>query len=309
MNIQDFKQDLLENKLSNDLLVFVCPENNFLAETYIDEICSQRNLEKSYINTLSETTESALALVMDFADDLNILKVDTFNELADDYSEFKNCVVLCKKVDKVILEQVKDYIVEIPKLVDWQVIDYMKAICPGLDDNHCKWLYTATGKNIYKIKNELDKISLVDKESQGEALIKTGSDLFVKKTVFELVDALINNNANIVKEVLQHVNEYSSSEIDPIGLTTLTLAKLKNILLLNYKSGVKESDLGLSNGAIWHIKNDNRNVPVDRISKAITFLSNIDSRLKSNPSSLDFIGNRRCALLEYIVLGTLACGR
>ena len=40
MNIQDFKQELLDGTLNEDLIIFVCPENTFIAETYVDEICA-----------------------------------------------------------------------------------------------------------------------------------------------------------------------------------------------------------------------------------------------------------------------------
>lgn len=307
MNIQDFKQELLNGTLNEDLIIFVCPENTFIAETYIDEICAQKNLTKNYISSLSETTESALALVMDFTEDLNILKVETFEEISEDYSKYKNCVVFCKKVAPAILEQVKEFIVEVPKLLDWQIKDFIKVSCPGLTDADIDWLYECSNKNIFKIKNELDKISLVAKEKQSEALKYTGTDLFVQRPVFDLVDALVKGDEKIAAEFLKHAEDYTN--LDPVGLTTLTLSKFKNILLLCFKSGVKESELGLSSGAIWHVKNDNRNIPLDRIQKAIAFLSNIDSRLKTNPSSLDFLGNRKTALLEYIIIGTLACSK
>lgn len=305
MNIQTLKQEILDRTLNDDLIIFVCPENNFLAESYINEICEFKNLTKRYLATLAETTESALSLVLDYSADMNIIKTDTFVELADDYSEFKNCVVFCKKVDKVILEKVKDFVVEIPKLTDWQIKDYIKVNCPTLSEQDIDWLYEAAGKNIFKIDNELSKIKLISPDEQSKKLKDVCSELFIHKQVFDLVDALVKNDVNTALDFIKHANDYDN--LDPIGLTTLTLAKFKNILLVCYNSGVDTNSLGLSKGALWYLRNDSRGIPFNRITKAINFLSNIDSRLKSNPSSLDFSGNRKSALFEYIVLGTLAC--
>lgn len=305
MNIQTLKQEILERTLNDDLIIFVCPENNFLAESYINEICEFKNLTKRYLTTLVETTESALSLVLDYSADMNIIKTDTFSELADDYSEFKNCVVFCKKIDKVILEKVKDFVVEIPKLTDWQVKDYIKVNCPALSEQDLNWLYEAAGKNIYKIDNELSKIKLISPDEQSKKLKDVCSELFIHKQVFDLVDALVKNDVNTALDFIKHANDYDN--LDPIGLTTLTLTKFKNILLVCYNSGADTNSLGLSKGALWYLRNDSRSIPFNRITKAINFLSNIDSRLKSNPSSLDFYGNRKSALFEYIVLGTLAC--
>jgi hypothetical protein len=305
MDIMELKKEIIDRSLNDDLLVFVCPENTFLAESYIDEICAFKNLTKRQIATLSETTESALSLVLDYSADMNMLRVETFDELADDYSAFKNCVVLCEKVDKVILEKVKDYVVQIPKLIDWQIKDYIKAICPALPDSDVDWLYAASGKNIYKIDNELRKLRLLKPEEQSKELKNVCSDMFVHGQVFDLVDALVKNDVMKALDFLRHANDYNN--LDPIGLTTLMLTKFRNILFVCYKSGVDVSALGLSKGALWYLRNDGRTVPFSRVEKAIRFLSNIDSRLKSNPSSLDFSGNRQSALLEYVVLGTLAC--
>lgn len=305
MDIMTLKKEILDRTLSDDLAIFVCPENTFLAESYIDEICAFKNLTKRRISSLSETTESALSLVLDYSADMNIMRTDVFDELADDYSAFKNCVVLCEKVDKVILEKAKDYVIQMPKLADWQIKDYIKAFCPALSDSDADWLYEASGKNIYKIDNELRKLSLLDSKEQSAELKTVCSDMFIRKQVFDLVDALVKNDVQKALDFLQHAGDYSN--LDPIGLTTLTLAKFKNILLICYNSGIDASTLGLSKGALWYLRNDGRTVPFSRVEKAIRFLSNIDSKLKANPSALDFSGNRQSALLEYVVLGTLAC--
>ena len=51
MNIQTLKQEILDRTLNDDLIIFVCPENNFLAESYVNEICEFKNLTKN-INSL-----------------------------------------------------------------------------------------------------------------------------------------------------------------------------------------------------------------------------------------------------------------
>lgn len=321
MNIQDLKQELLDGTLNEDLIIFVNSENSFLAESYINEICERKNLTKNYVETLAETTESALSLVMDFSNDLNIVKVDEFNEIADDYSEFKNCIVICNKVSPEVKEAANEFIVNIPKLTDWQIKDYIKTYCPGIKDELVDWLYEACCKDIYKINNELSLLSLIEPENLEKSIAElrqnNNSDLFIKKSVFSLVDALIKGDKDIALDFLKHADYYSrpyissagtkERDLDPVGLTSLLLQKYKNILLLNFKSGIDETQLGLSKGAIWHLKNEAKNIPLTQIMKAIDFLSKIDSRLKQNPSALDFLDCQPTAMLEYIILGAIAC--
>lgn len=307
MDIRDLKREILNKTIGDGLIIFVCPDNCFLAESYISEICSFKHLSKRYISSLAETTESALSLVLDYSADMNILKTDVFSEASDDYSQFRNCVVLCKKIDKAIVEKAREFAVETPKLADWQTKAYIKAACPALSDVDADWLYEAAERNIYRIDSELSKIKLAPVELQSKELKTICSSLFVHKQVFDLVDALVKCDVETAVDFLKHENDYSN--LDPIGLTTLTLSKFRNILLLCYNSGVDPNALGISKGALWHLRNENKGVPLPRIMKAISFLSGIDARLRENPSALDFTGCRKAALFEYIVLGTLACGR
>lgn len=309
MNIKDFKQELINKTLSNDLVIFICPnKNTFLAEMYTDEICEQNNFSKNYIMTLRETTESALSLVIDFSSDLNILKNDIFSEQADDYSAFKNCIVICNKVDKSILEKVKNYIIEIPELVDWQISAYIQSICSGITPEDADFIVKILNKNIFKISSFAKQISLFEDDLQHEKVYELLEDLDETShvEVFKVIDAMLNKDKKFLSNFLKHDLKYSAAEVDPIGLTTLTLTKLKNILMLNYKSGVDEQLLGLSSKNIMYIKNNSRNISLDRIVKMINFLSNINSRLRANPSNLDFTNNKKSALLEYIVLGVMS---
>lgn len=306
MDVRELKKAILSKSLGDGLLIFVCPDNRFLAESYIDAICAFKHLAKRYVMSLAETTDSALSLILDYSADMNVLKTDVFSEAAEDYSKFRNCVVLCKKADKSIADKIKGFVVEMPKLQDWQNKDYIKTSCLGLSDADVDWLYEACGHDIYKIDGALSKLKLLPVESRSKELRATCPDLFVLKHVFDLVDALVKCDVKTALDFVRHADDYSN--LDPIGLTTLTLSKFKNILLVCYNSGVDPEALGMSKGALWHLRNENRGIPLPRVMKAIGFLSNIDSRLRENPSALDFSDCRKTAMLEYVVMGTLACG-
>lgn len=307
MTLKELKKEILENTFGDDLLILVCQDDTFLAETYIDAICEKKSLAKRYTQTLAETVESALALVMDFSSDLSIVKTETFSERSDDYSEYKNCVVICKKLDKSVMKNVEPFVVQIPRTLDWQAEDYVCVKCPGLSEKDAAWLWEAAEGSVSRIDNALNLLLLVDEKARSGALHSVCSDMFAKKQVYDLVDALIRQDSEAAAAFVRHSDDYTN--LDPVGLTTLTLSKFRNIALLCYRSGVKEADLGLSNGAIWHIKNDNRAVSMTYIQKAIDFLSEIDLKLKANPCGLDFVGNRKNAFFEYVVTGVLACGR
>ena len=127
-----------------------------MKKTNLKIIEEQKNLSKNYVSSLSDVTDSALSLVLDATADLNIVKVVEFNELSDDYSDFKNCVVICDKVAANVKEFVSSYIINIPKTKDWQIKDYIKTKCSGISDDSANWLYEACCHDINKIDNELN---------------------------------------------------------------------------------------------------------------------------------------------------------
>ena len=306
MTLKNLKSAIANGMVGDELLVFVCQGDAFIANEYVDAICERKALSKRYAQTLAETTRSALSLVMDYSSEMTVIKTETFTEASDDYYEYKNCAVICKKIDKAIAEDVKPFVINVPKIQDWQAKDYATTKCRGLAEADAAWLWDASEGDIYKIDGVLDMLLLLDEKDRSASMRRLCSDMFAKKQVFDLVDALVKQDKETVGEFIRRADDYTN--LDPVGLTTLALAKFRNIALLCYRSGVKEADLGMSSGAIWHIKNDNRCVPLPYINRAIEFLSNIDSRLKANPCALDFVDSRKNAFFEYIALGLLARG-
>ena len=64
-------------------------------------ICNKSGKEKRLIESIFEH-QSALSLVFDFTEYVNVLKTETFSEFIEDYSELSDTIVVCNKVDKKI---------------------------------------------------------------------------------------------------------------------------------------------------------------------------------------------------------------
>jgi len=170
MTLVQLKEAILENIIPDDFMVLHCSDNHFLAEQYVQSICSCTKKVPNNITSLFEVQDSAFALVFDFDERINILRVDEFNEQADDYSRFNNTIVICDKIDKKIATKVSNFVIEIPKLQDWQVLAYMQQVCPGLERHEYSKLYAATNGNIYRISSELDKLALFAEEERSGVL-------------------------------------------------------------------------------------------------------------------------------------------
>lgn len=298
MTLIELKKCIESQVIPNDFIIFLCSDNSFIADQYIEAICEINNLTKTNINSLQEQT-SALSLVLERTDELNVLKVDTFEEALIDYSNLTNTIVVCNKIDKKIKSFVEDYVIQIPKLVDWQVKSYISKTCPSLEQDEVDWLYQATNGDIYRIINELDKLLLFPvnerKTVLSELRFNPGSDLY-SLTIFDLAEGIIRNNKPLVLEFLRHDN----LNFDLMSITGAMLSTVKNIILLTQNSGKSAADLGLSSGRAYYIKKDWQNFPAARLQMLLQFLSGIDLKLKSG-----LLDMSKEAQIDYLIANTI----
>ena len=297
MKLMELKEFIKKEAVPSDLIIFVCPESTFLAEQYTAAICELRNHTQNSIQSLSEL-DSALSLVIGYSDYTNVLKTDVFDENYSDYSSFENVIIICNKIDKKLKSVLSDYIVEVPKLVDWQVKDYISVCCPGLDKDDISWLYEVKNNDIYAISTELDKLALFNIPEQHNVLMRLRyePDSYLYTTdIYKLTNAILSNDKQVLYDFLSH-DTYT--EIDPIGLTGMLRYNIKNILLVTQNSGKTLSELGISAGNANRYKTYGFTLP--RLQQLIKFLASIDSKLKNG--TLDMSKNKQ---LEYIILNTI----
>jgi hypothetical protein len=297
MDLQTFKANILDGQAPTQLVVLLCAENFFIADQYINTLCAKTGKEKKIVNSIFEQ-ESALSLVFDYTETINVLKTETFSEIAEDYSIFENTIIVCNKIEKKLESVLADYIIKIPALKDWQVLDYIKQVCPELDDLEAKWLYNAAGKNIYKIESELDKVLLFHPKERKKALtcirFSKDSDLF-NLSIFELCDAIIYNRKDILVEYLRHRTVVNFELMSLVGVL---LPKIRNLILVKF-AGKTAAEIGISDGQYYYLTKDPY-LPLERLQSLLQTVSNIDLQLKSGlldiskDAQIDYVISKLC---------------
>lgn len=300
MTTQELKKQIISNSLSDNFLVLQYTDNTFIIDQYVEAIAKNKNYNINKISSLSELVNSPLSIVFDFTLQLNILRVETFEEVFDDYNQFVNCIVICKDIAKNIKDTLNSYVVEIPKLVDWQIKDYIKQQCIALEDDEIDWLYKAAKGDIFRIENEIDKIKLFTSTAQHRALnelrFEYNSDLIIPVDKFKLVDAILSQDKLTVMDYLLHKNYY---DINIFGLIQLLIKKICQYLYVNYKSGVDLEKYGLSAKQVNAIKYHN-NYSESYLVTVLKFLTSIDQRVKLGQLDLD-----DSSFIDYIICNLL----
>jgi CRISPR/Cas system CSM-associated protein Csm2 small subunit len=293
----------IENKsIGDSFLVMSYYDNSFLAYQYINEIAKIKNLEKVSIDTLDNIKPANVFGITD--NNLYILHVEEFDSDISNFQPYKNYVVICNKIS----ERTRSNVVEtavycaLPKLLEWQIIDYIKFTCNGLNDNQVRKLYSKSNGDIYKAHKESLKISIFQNNEQlkifEEISIDNGYDGTSKVTVYSLATSLINKNIKGVSEAMVQIGV---TDIDAMSLVGVLHKNLKHIVDIKLSSTSTAQSLGMTTNQFDTIYNTYINVSGTRVINMLEFITSIDYKLKSG--LLPLSDNR---LLDYVVCNMLA---
>lgn len=281
MTLVELKNYINNNILPSDFMIFVSKDSSFLVKQYIAALAKLAPNGINKISSIYEPKYSSLALLTQ-TDVLNVLTVETFDERAEDYSQFEHTIVVCDQVEKSLLKNVEQFIIAFPKLEDWQIFDYIKTVCSGLDAEEINWLIKATGGNMERITNELDKITIFDKQAQKEIFsaiaFDTQTDLYTLD-LYTIANALIDGNNMVLYEFISH-NDYES--LDPVAIANRAFAGLKNIILVSQNPSLTAEDLGMSVNQHRFLKRNYSFINIVAAKEKLKFLVSFDLDLKTS---------------------------
>ena len=286
MTLMDLKNFITSKKIPSTFMVFVSKDCPFLVNQYINTISKLAN-SINKISSIYEPKQSSIILLTKQVDTINILNVETFDEYSEDYSQFENTIVVCKQVSKDIAENVEKYIINFPKLEEWQIYDYAKLLCPAIDDEELLWLIKVTDNNIDRIVNELDKVALFSKNEQKEVFTAIRFDPqtnLYKADLFKFVNALVDGDLLSLYDFVIHQD---TIDFEPVVLANRALTSLKNIIIITQNPILSPEDCGVSAAQHRTLKYKYRNLNVDLAKQKLKFLSELDLKLKTSMLDLD----------------------
>ena len=282
MTLIELKNSITSGIVPSEFLILVNKDNKFLAKQYVEALGDLAPGGINKISSIYEPFQSSLALLTAPEGCINVLTVDTFDERAEDYSQFENTIVVCEQIDKTIDKAVEDYTIKLPKFEEWQIFDYAKTLCPSLEEEELTWLVQAADKSIERVINELDKVKLFDKNNQKQIFsairFDPQTDLY-KVDLFTVVNALVDGDLTVLYEFLKRKNY---ELLDPIMLSNRVLTSLKNIILVTQNPGLTAEDCGVSPAQYRALKYKYRSLNINAVKQKIKFLTNIDLALKSS---------------------------
>lgn len=202
MNIIELKNKIEDKTLDDSFLVLQYSDVSFIARQYVEEISNFKNRPIVYVDSLDSIAESI------FGDDgmLYVMNTDKITTSIKS-SSLNNKIIICKSIDENVLVDLKEHVIEIPKLQQWQIRAYASKNLPGLSNEEVNWLSDIT-KDIYRLSNEVDKIKIFNKKEQSLIFRLLNeedsySDLN-SNTIFNFTNAITKRDIKAVKNILDH---------------------------------------------------------------------------------------------------------
>ena len=229
MTIESLKELIETNADLDSMYIFLNSENTFLSNQYIVEISKKKNLKIVYVEDLKALIPDKNDIFgVEEAIDSTCLYVhhqETFDFKDSGLKELKNLIIVCDKIDDETKEIFDPYIIKMPKLEEWMIKDYVYTIADGVDTVKLDWLIKVANNDIYRIENEIAKISIFPKVERNYIFdLLMEEDAFADLNnyhIFDLSTALLQKDLTKIAELVEDEKSWD--------LTSLAL----NVLLYN----------------------------------------------------------------------------
>lgn len=292
MELKDLKYKVENNLTSDDPIVFKISDNSFLPYQYINKIISDKKLNFICIDSLDEISDNGM---FDFDVPAYIYVCDKL----DDFKYTKNLFIITKKITC----DCEDYYVDIPKLEQWQIKDYVYSNCTDVDRNKLDNLLDICNYDIFRLDKEISKLNIFDKSERNFLFNKFDNDGIFddlsKYTVFNFTNAIVKKD---IQELYRIYLEKDSANIDiePLGVITILQRNFKNIIDIQLAKNPTAESCGMSSKQFWAVRNNCGIWTADQLIKIYKELNSIDFKLKTGKITNDLI-------LDYIICFIFSC--
>lgn len=305
MELQELSNALKNNSNIESFYIFLNTENTFLSNQYIEEISKVKSLSISYVDELKSLVPDKNDIfgcdVTLSENTLYVYKTDEF--VCNDISikNVKNLIIVCNKIEKNTAELFKTFIIEMPKLQEWQIKDYVYSLADGVDHRKLDWLISICNKDIYRIDNELSKIKIFNKKDRDDVFNQFAeegafSDLS-NIVVFDLTSAILKRDAKRTSEILEDIKNF---DCEPFGVLTLLLNSFRNVINIQLSRDPSAVSLGMKPAQFYAIQKNNCGVYTkEQLVTIFELLSKIEFRVKMGELPVEL-------LIDYMVTNVFA---
>ena len=301
MLLEDLKEQIENSNIKQKFIIFK-GEKTFIARQYTNAISKILKRDIEFIEDINSILNDSFDIfdVQEDSNTLRLFNIDTFTFNNPKLNQEEYLVIICKTVDKSTQELFKEYIVEIPELVEWQIKDYLYSIVEGVETKYLDWLINVCNKDIDRIQLEVDKLLLFEPKQRQKIFQQMVEDNALcdvsDKTIFDFISALVKKDVRLLREIYEDID---SIDIEDIGVVTLLYNNFKKYIQVWLQPNPTTENTGLSSKQIWAINKLPRVWSSDQLIDIMVLLTNMDYRLKTGAIPVNMIR-------DYLVVNLLS---
>lgn len=298
MTLEELKNDVMNKNYSGCPVIFVYSDSKFVPIQYIDRIVQDNNYTIDY---RYEIDNSIISMVDLFGQNLNekyirVFDVDSFEFNDSRLIDEKNIFIICKKIGDDVKSLYKQLIINVPKLEDWQIKDYVYSLVEGIKESDLNHLIQLCGNNIYRIESEIAKLSLFKADMRQKLYDEfrvdgVFSDLS-DATIFDLADSILKRDTIKFISIYKQID---SIDVNPLGLVSVLYQSIKNIIKIQLVKNSTPESTDIAKNKFFAIKYNyvgkyNRN----QLVQLFLFLTDVDKQIKTGKLDVN-------DLIDYII--------
>ena len=301
MKIEELKNLIEQNNYRGEPFIFNEVNNcDFIVHQYINDLVLRNNFQLVNVDSIKKipfNTNNFLS----FSDDNYFYLYTTYSEEElRNIVNFKNCCIIYigKKLKNVL--DIEEYIINIPKIENWQIKDYVYSRGAGVDRKDLDYLLELTNSDLWRLEKELDKIEIFDKSYRKEIFkqfINNGifNDLTTYNT-FSFTDAVIKRQKTKVFEIYQKLQEMGTNYM---GVIALLYNNFRNIIKIQLSPNPSPENTGLKPNQFYAIKKNSIGYyNKDELLHIFDLLTKIDKQIKTGEIEVD-------KSIEYLLVNIL----
>lgn len=292
IGIEELKNSIVNKTVKDSMMVFVWSDTDFICYQYINEISKIRNLPIEHIDSIDSIVPNGLFDNVD--DSLQILACDSLDsKISED-----NLIIVTKKIGNSVKDFYDGCTCVFPKIEDWQIKDYTYSILPEVRHEDLDYLISLCNNNLYRISSEIDKLKIFDSNLQKLYNEFKGDDIFSDLggyTIFDLTNSILKKDVNEVRNILLRL---SAIDVEPLGLVTILINSIRNIISIQFDPRVTPEDLGVTRGRFWAIKHSCGVFSNSKLVSIFQMLLRMDRELKLGNFPTEY-------MIDYILTNIL----
>lgn len=281
LNLNEVKTDLENNKDIDQFLIFYYEDTtDYIPVQYAKALARIRNSEILYVNELDEINSSPDPF-SEPTSTLYVYKTDSLERIPAKYLQ-NNLIIITPKLLKDVEKEYDEYILRIPKLEEWQIVDYIKTVSPGLTQDEMEWLVRTYKSNMYRVELEVDKLKPFSENARQyifeDFYVDHVFETLSEYGIFDFTNAIQGKDLQTISNILSDINHI---DIEPTGLITLLCANFKKLIKVWLNKSPTPENTGLKSNQIWAINRLSRTYTKEQLVKVFELVSDMERRLKT----------------------------